>query len=248
MKILTWNIYKNNKDIGKALAFLKKQQADIVCLQEFPATHLDLLRGLYAHVAMCDEITIYSNKSKADVKLYSVTLSKFPILQHTIIAHKKGYGHAPKSNARHRYFQADSFYVDVDTPQGPFRVFNAHFKCVAGPHHRLSQFKEVIGHLGVGRQNIICGDFNTFGKPLVNMLLWKFFGYKAHEIKINENKNLAALLKVHGLKNPLKRQVTFWKFPVQLDYILIPAHLEVKSKRAFSRPYGSDHFPLLLEI
>lgn len=244
MKILTWNIYKKNKHIHKAVAFLKKQKADIVCLQEFPATYLELLKSLDGHVAMCEEVWIYKNNRKPGARIYSIIISKFPINQHVVIPHKNTYGHINK----YRHFQADSFYVDVDTGQGLFRVFNAHFKCVAGPHHRLAQFNEVIGHLSSDRQNIICGDFNTFGKPLVNILLWKLFGYKAHEIKINENKNLAALFKVYGLKNPLKRQVTFWKFPIQLDYILVPAHVEVKKKRAFMRPYGSDHFPLLLEI
>lgn len=244
MRILTWNIYKKNRNIYKAIAFLKKQKVDIICLQEFPGTHFDLLKGLDGYVAMCDEVWIYKNKRKPDVTLYSVIISKFPIKQHAVIAHKNTYGRIN----RYQHFQADSFYVDVDTSQGLFRVFNTHFKCVAGPHHRLSQFKEVIDHLSSDRQNIICGDFNTFGKPLLNMIIGKYFGYKIHEIKINENKNLAALFSVYGLKNPLQRQVTFLKFPIQLDYILIPSHIEVKSKRAFSRPHGSDHFPLLLEI
>lgn len=248
MKIISWNIYKENKDFAKAIAFLKKQQADIICLQEFPAEHIDLLNDLGGHIAACDEVLIYKNKKKADASLYSVIVSKFPIKEQTIIPHKSRYGHAATTKDRYQYFEADSFYVDIDTGEGLFRIFNTHFKCIAGPSHRLSQFKEVVTHLSPDRHNIICGDFNTFGKPLVNVLLWKYFGYKIHELKINESKHFSALAKEHGLKNPLHRQVTFLKFPVQLDYILIPAHVKVKSKRAFLRPHGSDHFPLLLEI
>ncbi len=244
MKILNWNIYKKNRNIKKAIAFLKKQRADVICLQEFPETCLDLLKGFNGHVAMCQEVWMYKNNRKPATRIYSVIISRYPIKQQVIIPHKSTYGHID----RYQYFQADSLYVDIDTPEGLFRVFNAHFKCVTGPLHRLFQFMEVIGHFDPARHNIICGDFNSFGKPLVNVLLWKWFGYKAHEVSINENKNLVALLETHGLKNPLRKQVTFLKFPVQLDYILIPVNIDVKSSRAFSRPHGSDHFPLLLEI
>lgn len=46
MKILTWNIYKNNKKIDDAVNFLKKQNVDIICLQEYPADQLKLLDAL----------------------------------------------------------------------------------------------------------------------------------------------------------------------------------------------------------
>jgi len=248
MKILTWNVYKKNRRINRAIAFLKKQKADIICLQEFPAKHIDLLKKLDAHVAVCDEVLVYKNKRRRPVKLYSVIISRFPIKEQTIIAHKKRYEETRKIKDKYAYFQADSFYVDIDTNEGEFRIFNTHLKCVAGPNHRLAQFKEIVEHLSGERQNIICGDFNTFARPLVNILLWKLFGYKVQEIKINETKNLTALFEAHGLKNPLEKQVTFWKFPVQLDYILVPSGADVKAKRTFLRPYGSDHFPLLLEI
>ncbi len=249
MKILTWNIYKNNKDINKAIEFLKKQNADVVCLQEFPAVHIDLLRNLGGHIAICDEVHIPKNKKKEATKLYSVIFSRFPIKEQVIIPHKKTYGDTSiKSKDRYHHFQADSFYVDIDTFGGLFRIFNTHFRCFTGPNHRLAQLKEVLDHLDPERKNIICGDFNTFGKPLVNIFLWKYFGYKRQEIIINENKNLAKLLSEYSLKNCFYRQVTFWKFPIQLDYILVPLTVKVKSSRVSLRPYGSDHFPLLLEI
>lgn len=248
MKILTWNVYKNNKDINKAVAFLKKQQADVICLQEFPAEHIGLLRNLDGHIAICDEVHIPRDRKKNGVRLYSVIFSRFAIKEQVIIPHKKTYDETAKTKDRYHHFQADSFYIDIDTPQGMFRVFNTHFRCFTGPTHRLAQFKEVLTHTDSSRQNIICGDFNTFAKPLVNILVWKFFGYKMQEIIINENKNFAKLISEHNLKNCFYKQVTFWKFPIQLDYILVPLKVKVKSSRVFLRPHGSDHFPLMLEI
>lgn len=248
MKILTWNVYKNNKDIARAVDFLRKQNADVICLQEFPVEHINLLHNLGGHIAVCDEVHIPKNKKKDGTRVYSVIFSRFPIKEQVIIPHKKTYDEGKKTKDRYHHFQADSFYVDIDAPRGQFRIFNTHFRCFTGPTHRLAQFKEVLVHLDPSGQNIICGDFNTFAKPLVNILVWKFFGYKMQEIIINENKALAKLLSEHDLKNCFYRQVTFWKFPIQLDYILVPLKVKVKSSRVFLRPHGSDHFPLLLEI
>ena len=248
MRIISWNIYKDNRDIHKAIAFLKGQKADIICLQEFPVEHVNLLDGLGLNIALCDEVLIYKDHKKPDVKLYSVIASRFHIEKHAIVEHKNQYELVSGINKQYHHFRADSCYVDVASDGELFRIFNVHFKSVAGPYHRLSQFKEVIEHLARDRQNIICGDLNTFGKPLLNLFVWKYFGYKIHEIKMHEGKILRVLLNLYGFKNPFHGYFTFLKFPAQLDYILVPAHFDIKLKRRFLHFHGSDHFPLLLEI
>src|SRR3989344_1776739 len=146
MKILNWNIYQHNRNIHKAVEFLKNQQADVICLQEFPKKQLHLLDTLRGHIVMCDEIKIHK-KRRSRAKLYSVIISRYPIGQKTVIAHKRRYSQAHPKGDRYAYFKADSLYVDIETYEGSFRIFNAHFRCFTGPHHRLSQFKEVINHL-----------------------------------------------------------------------------------------------------
>ena len=248
MKIINWNIYKKNRNIQKAITFLRQQQADVICLQEFPIDQINLIENIGFYITTCEEVHIYHKKQKPIMRAYSVILSRFPIIQSSVIPHKKRYMPSNGKREKYAYFQADTLSADIDTPQGLFRVFNIHFKCFAGPHHRLSQFAEVMKHLSPERHNMVCGDFNSFGKPWVNVLLWKLFYFRIQDIPINESKRLAKILKTHHLQNPLEHQVTFLKFPVQLDYILIPEHLEVKAKRAFFRLHGSDHFPLMLEV
>lgn len=248
MKILSWNIYKNNRNIARAVEFLKQQDVDVICLQEFPARHLGLLKDMGLHMATCEEVLVHKDRRRPTSRAYSVIMSRFPLRNSAVVPHKKGYTDHHRKKDKYAYFRADSLYVDIHNSEGPFRIFNTHFKCMTGPYHRLSQFMEVTGALSHMHHNIICGDFNTFGKPWLNLFLWKWFGYQIQEIPINESKLLAEMLQIHGLKNPLESQVTFLKFPVQLDYILVPSYLSVKNKRAFMRLYGSDHFPLLLEI
>lgn len=248
MKIITWNIYKDNRKIHKAIAFLRNQQADIICLQEFPTQHLNLLSGLGLHMVTCQEVHLYHEKDKPTTRAYSVILSRFPIGQSFTISHKKRYVASNGKREKYAYFQADTLYADIETPGEPYRVFNIHFKCFAGPNHRLSQFSEMVKHLSPDRRNIICGDFNTFGRPWVNILLWRMFYFSIQDIPVNESKRLAKLLEANNLQNPLEGQVTFLKFPVQLDYILVPTSMEVKAKQVFWRLHGSDHFPLMLKV
>ncbi|MGD0576912.1 MAG: hypothetical protein ABSA74_02460, partial [Candidatus Staskawiczbacteria bacterium] len=142
----------------------------------------------------------------------------------------------------------DSIYVDIDAPGHKLRIFNVHFKCVAGPYHRLSQFREVLENFDPKRENIICGDLNTFGHPIVNIFLWKYFGYRIQELFINEKKILRTHFDLNKLKNPFRGMITFIKFPMQLDYILLPKKTKISAKQRFLRPYGSDHLALSVEI
>lgn len=247
MKILTWNIYKDNRNIGDAIEFLKVQNADIVCLQEYPLEKVELLNGLNMQFVTENEFLEFKNPKKKPVMLKMVIASKFPIKSHCIIQHKNIYEYVTRADDRYKNFQANSFYIDIDTGLDKYRVFNTHFKCVAGPYHRLSQFREILENLSQDRHNIVCGDFNTFGKPLVNIFLWKYFGYKLREISIHEGNIFNALFDLYQLKNVFKRMITFWKFPAQFDYILIPTYTDVVSKKRLGLN-GSDHFPLLLEI
>lgn len=247
MKIITWNMYNKNKRIPEAIDFLKQQDADIICLQELPQQHAPLLEKLGMHIMLNEEIMRFRNPKKATEKLYMVIASKFPIVNQKIVPHQYHYEHVSGFDTTYADYKADSQFIEVDAPQGKFRIFNTHFKCEAGPYHRLSQFREVVESLSRERMNIICGDFNTFGKPFLNLFVWKYFGYKLHEIHIHERNILHALLDLYQLKNPFRRTITFWKVPNQLDYILIPLHLTVVQQKRLGLN-GSDHFPLLLEI
>jgi endonuclease/exonuclease/phosphatase family metal-dependent hydrolase len=240
MKIISWNIYKDNRRVVDAISFLKKQNADVLCLQEFPVGEVDLLQRLGMHLLVEDHLMEYRNEWKDGEKLKLVIASKYPFHAFKTIPHTRKHSSSTHVDRRYTHFKANSFYADINTGGGVFRVFNAHFKCVASPRHRLAQFKDIISNLSSDRHNIICGDFNTFGRPLLNIFIWKYFGYSPDEIGINERKILS-------LTNPFHKTVTFLKFPVQLDYILLPVGLPVLKKRRL-RSVGSDHFPLTIEV
>jgi endonuclease/exonuclease/phosphatase family metal-dependent hydrolase len=58
----------------------------------------------------------------------------------------------------------------------------------------------------------------------------------------------AAFFDVHNLQNPFKGYMTFLKFPVQLDYILLPRSTKILEKERYRSAYGSDHLPISIKI
>lgn len=249
MKILSWNINRDNRNIGGVVDFINDTQADIICLQEFSLRNEAALKKFNEYrIVTEDEILVFRNSHKETEHMYSVLLSRYPIVKYQTIPHKITYGSNEKPSSRYRNFQAHSFFVDVDAEGRSFRVFNVHFKCVAGPNHRLSQFKEILRELSPDRENIICGDFNTFGTPLLNFMLWKLFGYQKEELLLSERREFSTLFEKHGFQNPFHGYITFMPLPAQFDYILVPKETIIKHKRRFLNPRGSDHLPIMLEI
>lgn len=232
----------------EVIEFLKNEKFDVICLQEFPIEYLEKLSSLFSHYIFEKELLVYKNGRKKTTRVYTVTISRIPIKNTDVIQHKEFYEEGAKRERRYRNFRAHSIYADIDVGKRKMRIFNVHFKCVAGSHHRFSQFREILHHFDPERENIICGDLNTFSRPIINIFIWKYFGLKVKELFIHEKKSLKRIFDLHKLKNPFENFVTFLKFPVQLDYILLPTLTKMISKRRFLRRRGSDHFPISVEI
>lgn len=251
MKILTWNVYRKNKNIEGIMGFIVSSEADVVCLQEFPSHFVDRLHALEGYHHVIEEETFALKDSpNTTVRMMTVLLSKYPIVHHGTVPHKDSYvsDAERKRPMKYSYFHSDSLYIDINAEGKKFRVFNAHLRCVAGPHHRLSQFKELLAELSEERENIVCGDFNTFGWSALNFVLWKPFGYRRNELFINERRSFDTVFEEYGFQNPFKGRITFLSVPAQLDYILVTKETSVASARRFLNTQGSDHVPLLLEI
>ena len=199
------------------------------------------------HIYLSNEVWEYKDSSKKSTKLHTVIATRKPVETHTTIPHKNVYEHVTVVDDRYKNFKSDSAYIDISVGQKKVRIFNAHLKCVAGPYHRLSQFRELLENLSSDRENIICGDFNTFGHPLLSIFVWKYFGYRLREVMLHERSIMQALIDLYQFKNPFKGMVTFTKIPMQFDYILVPATMSICDKKRLRRN-GSDHFPLLLEV
>lgn len=243
MKILSWNIYKNNQTLDAATAFLAGTACDVVCLQEVPAAELIRFASLMPYMEVADERMVFKGSGRVD-HLKLVILSRFPIV---------GTGkeaHAPLTKPSHRYetFHLEYQWVDVMVEEEVIRVYNTHFMCVTGPARRLSQLQEVLESLGVPERSIICGDFNTLGTVVFSLVLARVFRFSFQEVFINERKEIEQAVAARGLVNVFRRYRTFFPVPLQLDYILVPKTLSVEAKDRYKERYGSDHFPISVTV
>ncbi|MGJ3242725.1 MAG: endonuclease/exonuclease/phosphatase family protein [Opitutales bacterium] len=251
MRIVSWNIYRHNPQLSRQLTWIREHAVDVVCLQEFPEAHLGLLDTLEEYPYRHSAREFFLKKGdRADIRLYTVTLARRELLGAGSIGHHP----FPRMPLRYRLAYTDldiQFqYVDLIGPYGRrFRIFNCHFECVTSPEIRLKRFQQVLDTFHPEAINIICGDFNNFGHPWVNLpMSWLSSHYSLKDLWQDEKIAFEKAFTEAGLVNVFRGQRTFRKFPFQLDYVLVPQHLSIRRHAVLKPPRGSDHFPVLLEL
>jgi len=244
MKVLTWNVYKDNKKMSKLILQLQKEDADIVCLQEVPERFLEKLSGMYEFVVSSNEGWTY-RKTGEEILILNVILSKFEISHvftqdislHTLFEARK-----------YKQFSSEFISATINVKGINYEVSNTHLRCVAPPWVRVKQFEEILKNIDTNKRNIICGDLNTFSWPLLNLLIWKRYSYTFKEIWTNGRKIFDTIFTTHNLVNPHRGVGTFKLFPVQYDYILVDKEIVVNSSQKIKQLSGSDHYGLVIDV
>lgn len=244
MKILTWNVYKDNKKIESLVGRVKKENADVVCLQEVPEEHASKFKDLYPHAVYSHEGWTYKKTGKR-VRILNMILSQYKLTN--VFVHDLS---LEKIFTAKRYSQFSSEFISATFEHNnkKYQVSNTHLRCVAPPWVRVRQFEEMLKRIDMKNQNIICGDLNTFSWPLLNILLWKKYNYSAKELLANGRKIFESIFEKHELYNPHPGVGTFKLFPVQYDYILVNKNTKIVEAEKIKELHGSDHYALVLDI
>ena len=251
MKILSWNICSGNKNQYEKLGqLLKKYDPDIVCLQE---VNLDCSSNIleFSKYYSIQAIDYYSLKKKEKAEHRLVLLSKLPILNKNSenkfsISDLTKISLWEKINKWQESFEFQ--YAQVLYKGKNIKIFNVHFEVGAGPYIRIKQFLKTTEKFNNSGDNFICGDFNIYGKWYKNILIGWAMGFSFKEMFIDERRRFQKLFKVHNLKNPFYRKITYPLFALQLDHILVPQSWEVKKIELIKNRHGSDHRPIMLEV
>ncbi len=256
MKILNWNIWIDNPNQIKNLKqLIEIENPDIVCLQEANEKTLEFCKLLtnynYCH---CIDFARPINQIKSTLfnkpssVSYLITLSKYPIIQtqtdllhtqkpNTFLAKHKGINNP-------REFQ----YIDILKNNDLYRIFNLHLEMAAGSKRRISEFQRALKYYDETKNNIICGDFNIFARPTLNLLTGWGLGLSIREYFVNERRAFQKIFDQYSFDNIFKRKVTYPKFRLQLDHILIPKEFNILSKKIPKNLLDSDHRYLVCEI
>lgn len=252
MKILNWNICTDNEKIRESLDFAMNEDADVICFQELPVKALEDLKkcnhGYHIHYEI-------DSKVKVEAKnCYIAILSKYPIVN------KGGseYYNKKMNSLYHRINKSRtgqvevhrSIFIDVETESGKRRINNLHLSWPTGSQRRIDQFLNFMESEDVNDSSIICGDLNIIGVFPWNIILAPFFAIKLSEMRINERHYFDDLFKKYKLQNPFEGTESWNTVPngCQLDHVLIPNNYKIIEKKLVQEKFGSDHFPMTIEI
>lgn len=178
---------------------------------------------------------------------YLVILTKIPVCHHFCDYLDSA---PPKSflAKKHQIQSVRQFhYVDLVWQGTKFRIFNLHLEVAVGPRRRLAQFDNLVKNFGVNN-NLICGDFNIFPHPIGSLFVGWAASFCLSDYATNERKVFEIKFKKLNLHNVFAKKITYPKYKLQLDHILIPKNLKVIEKRMEKKLSQSDHLWLFCQI
>lgn len=214
------------------MAFVKQNDPDIVCFQEFAALdHIDFGQYKYQYIFM----------NQRRYKSGQAILSKFPIINKGDILFDKSVNNV--------------IFADIKKGKDTIRVYSMHLQSVKiSPdiHERLDEekskiiFRRISEAFKVQQHQaelvekhksecpypmIICGDLNNSA-----------FSYVYRKIKGNLKDTFEEAGKGFG------KSYNFKYYPARIDYIFADEKLEVREHKTFSRFFNSDHFPVMTRL
>ena len=238
LRVMTYNVRNLNRkgfiDVGqvdqKILEFVKEQQPDIICFQEFSSTFHKQFKQ-YPYKAQ----TPYNNSGKA----IQAILSKYPIVD-------KGSLEFPDSSN-------DAIYADVRINNDTIRIYNAHlqsyniypsrryllrafpFKLWEKFDKTIKQQREQALYFDTHRRespypSIVCADLNN--SQFSN--IYRVFSNDMKDSFKEAGKGLGYTLKFLG-------------FPMRIDFIFSDPSFEIREHQNFY-PRLSDHYPVMAKI
>ena len=170
MKLITLNIEGSKYLLTRVLPFLKREQPDVICLQEVFAVEVDKIEkilgvhGRFVPMADVDRVTIHTPKPLGLWGIYLGTRLPTGDLGHQF--YKGNATHVPKflENGNHNAPNRVVVWMEVTDGQADYVVATTHaiWSEEGAPtldqHHYLDKLLKIIHQLP---PHILCGDFNA---------------------------------------------------------------------------------------
>ena len=252
MKVITWNLWNKNPDQFTSIKFLMDLGAEVICLQEVLLETIIRLQSFANSPENKDEkgskwqVFQALDHRDATTQHYLVILTKIPVCRHfcDYLDSTPPYSFLAK---RHKIQSVRQFhYVDLIYQNTKFRIFNIHLEVAVGPRRRLLQFDNLVKNFG--ETNVVCGDFNVFPHPLGNLFLGWAASFSLGDYTTNERKKFEEKFKKLNLNNVFRKRVTYPRYKLQLDHILVPKNMEILEKKVGKKTTSSDHYWLYCEF
>ncbi|TRZ51398.1 endonuclease/exonuclease/phosphatase family protein [bacterium] len=252
MRVISWNIRKNNRRAKKAVQFALTQKPDVLCLQEVSQHILKHLRDIPGYSVHASYDFISKNPKRNG---YTVTVTQYPVTYEIGIPYDDQSSKSILDLFLYKKLfrsieQHNAILITVQTALGPLYIVNTRLSCVVNTRDRLIKFQNLISNVPTNIPTIFCGDYNVVDSQLINRLTGWLRGFKRPDYLLNERKEFEMLFTKHNLVNIFRgRSTSVFNVPLlQLDHILIPNSLNVQKKAIFKKRFGSDHRMLFAEI
>lgn len=245
-----------NKELERALEFVRNTDWDVLCLQEVPPEFLTQLQALSYHLAY--RIDVERLLPSGAMPNYVVILSRYSIVSQGEIPFPD-YWHLLPWRARlsvrllrpvgfSKIRSRGGMYADLATPAGTVRIFNLHL-VLANPAWRLAEYETAMAERDPSKPTVVCGDFNILESRHITPINWLFGGHiKDALLHTRERTHIEKRFVEHSLTNALRGKQTHAISRSQLDHILVSHHFSIKNADVLSDAYGSDHQPIFAEV
>ena len=244
MKVVSWNVFNLNDDSAAFASFIRNQRADVYALQELTNEHITFFRTLEGYRLFSAEDFV-----EGDQVTYLGILTRLPARDHEVIAHNPDRAVSDSRQGRRMKWREclDSHAVTVTAEGHDVRIANLHLSCGVPPGIRRGQLNEASKHWSDVPRAIVCGDFNSFARPLLNLAIGWLYGFGLSDALVNEDRELTRFAQDHGFKRAFRNAVTFPRYRLHLDHVLTRG-VSLKGARVEQDTHGSDHRPLIVEL
>jgi len=209
MKFVSWNVFNLNDDPAAFRALIHNAGADVLALQELTADYLAHLRSLADYrVFSADDFVEDGVTSCLGI------VTRLPASHHTVITHNPERTVSDSIQGRRKGWREclDSQAVTVTCGGTAIRVVNLRLPCGVSPRVRLRDLETAAAHIEGADHAVVCGDFNMFARPVLNLLGGWFFGIAFSELLTNEHRTLGQFDHTHSLQRIFDRVATFSRF------------------------------------
>jgi len=221
LKVMSYNVWRENKNMSAAAEVIRKEQPDILLLQELQLARVENLFGALVDLYPDSKLHFAYHK-----KMLQAVISRYPLTQMDALPEK---GQAQK--------------VLIETPHGPITVFNIHpskRKNWLQRHRQISallaeDIATIVGPIILG------GDFNTTDQTQTYWLVTQFLHNAHWEAGCGFGFTYPASKKIFKLGVPIPPLV-------RIDHIFYSNSFVPKRARTLKESGGSDHLPVVAEF
>ena len=252
MRILTWNVLKENSRLKELIDYAYNLNPDIICFQEVSFNVLNEFINDRKYFVYYTTDFINPNEYNNG---YICTLSKIKPEESGEFEYFSKNVKSILNNIIYKIYnnnseQHNAVTIKIKGNGNDIQIVNARLSCAIGPNDRILQFHNILKEMNRNCINILCGDFNIVDSKLFNILTGWTRGFRLNEYNFSERDAFEKLCDQYNMVNLFKDISTsvIPKLLLQFDHILVPKDVSILYKEVSKVRFGSDHNMLLADI